>query len=176
MGLKAVDNASDLVAMMAENLTDERRFPKRYRFVFSQAVRDSALAVNRFAHMANALYPKDRLLATERLRLIDSARAECENLLSLLEVASRHGKDGTSLLEIEPMRDFVKASCEEKKLLAGWRDSTEKTLNSLPKGGVGEEGLCSSSYPSNSCLAWNANEDGNLNANNARNANGAVPD
>lgn len=176
MGFKAVDNASHLVALMAENLIDERRFPKRYRFVFSAALRDSVFAINRFCQMAYSYYPKDPYLCAMRLSCIDQAKAECENLNSLLKVGSEEGKGGTAFLQLEPMRDFVSAAEEEKKLLGGWRNDTERLLNSLPDGGVGKVVLCISPNPDNSCLAYNVNTDGNVNANLARGGSGAVPD
>ncbi len=125
--LKVVDVAEKLANYTITMVTNEKRFPKRYRWIYAGKIGDSALNVNSLVHMANSIYPKNKMEMKERLRFIIKALAEVSNLLSLISLC-RQQHD----IDLDNVEYWLTTATYEKTLIMQWREANYKKLGDLP--------------------------------------------
>ena len=68
--------------------SNEKNFPKRYRFSVVGKIQDKALQIVDFLIMANEIYPNTRLELERRLLYQKEARAACRSMMTLMEIAA----------------------------------------------------------------------------------------
>ncbi len=125
--LKVVDEAEKLANYTINMVTQEKHFPKRYRWIFSGKIGDSAIRVNSLVHMANAIYPKNKAELRIRLKYIVEAIAEISNLLSLISLC-RQQRD----INLDNVEFWLETASFEKTLLFKWREANYNKLDDLP--------------------------------------------
>lgn len=126
--LKVIDCAEKLANYTINIVSNEKHFPKRYRWIFASKIGDSAILVNSLVHMANAIYPNDYLTCETRLQFILKALAEISNLLSLISLCK--AQQGISLSNLEY---WIETATFEKTLIMKWKESCREQLDKFSK-------------------------------------------
>ena len=84
---KLADTADDLAAYTCSICTNEKNFPKRYRWCITNKIVDSAIEIDRLIYMANKIlveYPEDFRM---RQSFQKKALAETYALTSMIQIA-----------------------------------------------------------------------------------------
>lgn len=68
--------------------SNEKNFPKRYRFSVVGKIQDKALEIVDWLIMANEIYPNTRMELERRTLYQKEARAACRSMLTLMEIAA----------------------------------------------------------------------------------------
>ena len=125
--LTVVEQAEELAGYTLKMATNEKRFPKRYRWCFTSKLCDMALELTELVHEANGIFAKDKSEMRLRLRYELMAIAKVNGLLNLISVGAK--VYGISLDNIEYWLD---KTTYERTLLIKWRESDRERLGGLP--------------------------------------------
>lgn len=68
--------------------SNEKNFPKRYRFSVVGKIQDKALEIVDLLIMANEIYPNTRVELERRTLYQKEARAACRSMMTLMEIAA----------------------------------------------------------------------------------------
>lgn len=68
--------------------SNEKNFPKRYRFSVVGKIQDKALEIVDWLIMANEIYPNTRIELERRTLYQKEARAACRSMMTLMEIAA----------------------------------------------------------------------------------------
>ena len=124
--LSVVENAEELAVYTIQIVSNEKHFPKRYRWCLSNSIVKDAIAVNELVHEANSIYPIDKLKMNMRLQLELDAFNNINGLLSLVTLSKK--LYNTSLDNIDYWLNKI---TYERTLLMKWRESDEERLLKL---------------------------------------------
>ncbi len=125
--LAVIDKAEKLCAYTINITSNEKRFPKRYRWCLNDKIVEKAINITVLAHEANGVYPKTKHDLDYRLLLQLKAIAEINGLLTLITVA--HQCYGIKLENIETWLQMV---TYERTLLKKWREADILKKGELP--------------------------------------------
>ncbi len=125
--LLVLSEAEKLANYTINMVTQEKRFPKRYRWIFSGKIGDSAIRVHSLVNMANAIYPKNKVELRIRIKYIIDAIAEITNLLSLISLCRQQRNINLSDIDF-----WLETATYEKTLLLKWREAHYKKFDDLP--------------------------------------------
>ena len=102
------------------------KFPKRYTFYMGQPIAHIGIRIHEYVKLANSIYPSNKHEAQMRRDYFIKARAECNNLVSQVEVASEMFHiDADSVLHWMELIDT------EIKLITGVMRSDKERLKNL---------------------------------------------
>ena len=82
------ETAKELASYTLRITSNEKNFPKRYRFSVVNKIQDKALEVVNCLIMANEIFPNTRLELEQRLLYQKKARAAVRSLMTLMEIAA----------------------------------------------------------------------------------------
>lgn len=68
--------------------SNEKNFPKRYRFSVVGKIQDKAIEIADWLIMANEIYPNTRVELERRTLYQKEARAACRSMMTLMEIAA----------------------------------------------------------------------------------------
>lgn len=119
--LTVIEQSKELAEYTIKICSNEKVFPKRYRWCLTSKLVDSAIEVCSKTKMANSVFVKDRADYTLRKGYQTEAIASASSLLSLIEVsASVFG------IDMDRVRYWTKLVVNVKNSLQGWRESDAK--------------------------------------------------
>lgn len=128
--LAFLDHAEKLVAYTIGICSNEKHFPKRYRWCLTAKIVEAAVNVLTFASKANATYPTSKDDLRLRLRFIGEAIAEISVLISLIPVAAKMFQID---LANNSVAHWLETATYEKTLLVKWRNANLERLNGMPE-------------------------------------------
>lgn len=83
-----LQKAKELAIYTIRITSNERNFPKRYRFTVTEKIINKSLFILDSLMMAYEIYPNDRIEFEKRILYEKEARAACRSLLTMMEVAA----------------------------------------------------------------------------------------
>lgn len=128
--LAFLDTAEKLAVHTMTICSNEKHFPKRYRWCLTSKIVDAAVNVVALANKANAIYPTGRDEIRLRLRYVNEAIAEVSSLLSLIPVAAKMFQID---LQSKAVAYWLEVATYEKTLLMKWRTRNQEKLDGLPE-------------------------------------------
>lgn len=126
--MKVIDEAEKLANYTVNVVSNEKHFPKRYRWIFSSKIGDSALKVNAYCHEANSFQPKDKEEMKIRLKFIVMAIAEASALLSYISLAKQQ-RD----IDLSNVEYWLTTATYVKTILLKWREASRKQMLEMPE-------------------------------------------
>ena len=124
--LAAITKANELAAYTIRICSNEKHFPKRYRWCITSKIVESSLEINNLANKANSVYVHDREDYLLRKRLQTMALAETYSLLSMIDIGFRtFGIDG------ERVRHWTGLVLEVQNLLRNWCRNDRRRYENL---------------------------------------------
>ena len=97
-------------------MTNERRFPKKYRFTIVNRLHDLTIDIFQHIQEANELDVQDAGEFRERRYEQKQALSRCKDMLFLIELAERK-----NLISTEQCAAWTKYAVEVKRMTASWR-------------------------------------------------------
>ncbi len=125
--LKVLSQAEELANYTINLVTNEKHFPKRYRWIFARKIGDSAINLNSLVNMANSTYPSDRIACQCRYELIIKALGEVNNLLALVSLCKQ--QEHITLKNLEHWLEMITF---EKTLILKWKENCKSRLDKFP--------------------------------------------
>lgn len=121
--MEFIANARKLQIYTVQRCT---HFPKRYTFYIGQPIAQIGTRIYEFVKLANSIYPSNQHEAQIRRDYLIRARAECNNLISQIEVASE-------MFAINPQTVMQWSGIvdEEIKLISGVMRADKDRLKNL---------------------------------------------
>jgi len=83
-----LEAAKELAGYTIRITSNEKNFPKRYRFSVVGKIQDKALEIVDWLIMANEIYPNTRVELERRTLYQKEARAACRSMMTLMEIAA----------------------------------------------------------------------------------------
>ena len=83
-----LQKAKELAGYTIRITSNEKNFPKRYRFTVTEKIINKSLFIFDSLMMAYEIYPNDRIEFEKRILYEKEARAACRSLLTMMEVAA----------------------------------------------------------------------------------------
>lgn len=83
-----VEAAKELARHTLKITSNEKNFPKRYRFTIVNKIQDMSINILDCLIMAKEIYPNSKLEFEQRELYQKQARAACRSMMSLMEVAA----------------------------------------------------------------------------------------
>ncbi len=116
--MKLFLKANELAVYTIQICSNEKNFPKRYRWCITSKIVDSAIEINNYVNMANSVYVKD--IADRDLRKSYQTRglAATYALLSMIDIAFR-----TFGIEGDRIKHWTGLAVDVQSLLRNWRKS-----------------------------------------------------
>jgi hypothetical protein len=171
--LSVLLEADNLVTYTMRICTNEKKFPKRYRWCITSKIIEAAIETAVNVSKADSVYIEDQNSYNLRRDYQRKAVASIDSLLTLMDIAFRAFEglrsDETGTDEIN-ITYWVGQADKVKTLLLAWKKSDKETFKRFTMG---------NGYTPNSGNGNNVrymNPTGNVNNNNAYNGNGVVPD
>lgn len=116
--LEVITKARELAAYTIKICSNEKNFPKRYRWCITSKIVDSAIDMNTLINKANSIYVKTDDDFNQRREYQVAAMSETYGLLTMMDVA--YYTFGMDSKRIDHWTGLV---IEVQKLLRKWRDS-----------------------------------------------------
>ena len=107
--------AKELAGYTLKITSNEKNFPKRYRFTVTNKAQEISMNIVEWLIMANEIYPNSRMELEERLLYMKKARAACRSLLTLVDIAA-------STFGIKPstLEEWTRKITKLKSQTTGW--------------------------------------------------------
>jgi len=83
-----LEAAKELAGYTLRITSNEKNFPKRYRFSVVGKIQDKAIEIVDWLIMANEIYPNTRVELERRTLYQKEARAACRSMMTLMEIAA----------------------------------------------------------------------------------------
>lgn len=123
--LTVVTKARELASYTIHICSNEKTFPKRYRWCLTSKIVDAVIDINKNIITANSIYVNDLSSRLLRKSYQDIAVAETYSLLSLIDIAYC-----TFSIESSRVKHWTELVVNVQTLLRNWRKSDlEKTKN-----------------------------------------------
>ena len=116
--LTVITKSSELAAYSIKICSNEKCFPKHYRWCVTSKIVDVAVEINSNANMANSVYVKDSTDFAMRKGFQTKALAQTYALLSMIDISYR-----VFGIESSRMEYWTKLVMEVQNLLRNWRKS-----------------------------------------------------
>lgn len=113
--------SGELAVYTIKICSNEKNFPKRYRWCLTAKVVDSAVSIDTYATEANAVFVTNADEYRYRRLCQDKAIAQCNVLLSLIDVSLR--AFGMEADRVEYWTGLIK---DERTLLREWKRSDQE--------------------------------------------------
>lgn len=123
--MEVVTKANELATHTIHICSNEKNFPKRYRWCITAKIVDAAVDINRYIIMANSIYVGSDMEAYKLRRQYQTlALASTYSLLSMMDIAYRtFGIEGTK------MDYWTGLVLNVQNLLRSWKRSDERRYN-----------------------------------------------
>lgn len=118
-----VTRANELAVYTIRICSNEKNFPKRYRWCITNKIVEAAVSINNCIVAANSIYVAngDTYALELRKQYQTKALSETYVLLSMIDIAYR-----IFGIESDRVEFWVKLVCEVQALLRSWRKSENK--------------------------------------------------
>jgi len=124
--LVVVTKANELAVYTIKISSNEKNFPKRYRWCITSKIVESALEINNLINKANAVYVKDGEDYALRKRFQTIALTETYSLLSMIDIAYR-----TFGIRSSTIKHWTSMIIDVQKLLRNWRHNDYQRYKDL---------------------------------------------
>jgi hypothetical protein len=124
--LAVVTKANELATYTIRICSNEKNFPKRYRWCITNKLVDAALDINNCIIKANSVFVKDQADYQLRKRYQTEGVAATYSLLSMMDIAYR-----TFGIESDRMKHWTGLVLDVQSLLRNWRKSDIDRYSSL---------------------------------------------
>lgn len=125
--LEVVTKANELATHTIHICSNEKYFPKRYRWCITSKLVDAAVDINRYIIMANSIYVGDDVESWKlRKHYQTVALASTYSLLSMMDIAYR-----TFGIEGSKMDYWTGLVLNVQNLLRNWKKSDERRYKTL---------------------------------------------
>lgn len=114
--LAIITKANELATYTIKICSNEKNFPKRYRWCITSKIVDAAIEISNYANMANSVYVKDNNDYTLRKQYQTKALASTYALLSMMDIAYR-----TFGIESRRVEHWAGLTAEVQAMLRSWR-------------------------------------------------------
>ena len=114
--LVVITKSRDLAEYTLRICSNEKSFPKRYRWCLTSKIVESAMNINNYVNMANSVFVKDDNDYTLRKSYQTRALAESYALLSMIDIAYK-----TYGLETKRIEYWTGLTVEVQNLIRAWR-------------------------------------------------------
>ncbi len=114
--LVVITKSHDLAEYTLRICSNEKSFPKRYRWCLTSKIVESAMNINNYVNMANSVFVKDNNDYILRKTYQTRALAESYALLSMIDIAYK-----TYGLETKRIEYWTGLINEVQNLLRAWR-------------------------------------------------------
>lgn len=119
--LQVLTKSKELTKYTIRICSNEKSFPKKYRWCVTNKIVDDAVDISRYITMANSVFPKTDKDKELRRQYQNQAIAKSYALLSEIDVAYT-----TFGIESDRVAYWTKLVLEVQSLLRAWRTSEEK--------------------------------------------------
>ncbi len=114
--LLVLTKANELATYTIKICSNEKNFPKHYRWCITSKIVDAAIEICNNANMANSVYVKDNSDYIIRKQYQTKALAATYSLLSMMDISYR-----VFSVESSRMEYWVKITTEVQNMLRNWR-------------------------------------------------------
>lgn len=116
--LLVITKANELTTYTIKICSNEKNFPKHYRWCITSKIVDAAIEISNYANMANSVYVKDGADYAIRKQYQTKALASTYSLLSMMDISYR-----VFGIENSRMEYWIKITAEVQTMLRNWRKS-----------------------------------------------------
>lgn len=124
--LAVITKANELATYTIKICSNEKNFPKHYRWCITSKIVDAAIEINNYANMANSVYVKGSDDYTLRKQYQTKALASTYALLSMMDISYR-----TFGIESRRMEYWSKLTSEVQTMLRQWRKADNDRYKNL---------------------------------------------
>ncbi len=124
--LAAITKANELAMYTIRICSNEKHFPKRYRWCITNKIVESVLEINNLSNKANSVYVKDKDDYLLRKRFQTAALAETYSLLSMIDIGFR-----TFGIDSKKIKHWTGLVLEVQNLIRSWRRNDYRRYNNL---------------------------------------------
>ena len=116
--LLVITKANELATYTIKICSNEKSFPKHYRWCITSKIVDAAIEISNNANMANSVFVKDSSDYAIRKQYQTKALASTYSLLSMMDISYR-----VFGIENSRMEYWTKIAVEVQTMLRNWRKS-----------------------------------------------------
>jgi hypothetical protein len=124
--LTVLVKANELATHTIKICSNEKNFPKHYRWCITNKIVDSALDINNYITMANAVFVTDKNDVALRKQFQTKAIAASYALLSMMDIAYR-----TFGIESKKIEYWTGLVIEVQNYLRNWKKSDAERYNDI---------------------------------------------
>ena len=124
--LTVLVKANELATHTIKICSNEKNFPKHYRWCITNKIVDSALDINNYITMANAVFVTDKNDVALRKQFQTKAIAASYALLSMMDIAYR-----TFGIESKKIEHWTGLVIEVQNYLRNWKKSDAERYNDI---------------------------------------------
>lgn len=124
--LTVLVKANELATHTIKICSNEKNFPKHYRWCITNKIVDSALDINNYITMANAVFVTDKNDVALRKQFQTKAIATSYALLSMMDIAYR-----TFGIESKKIEYWTGLVIEVQNYLRNWKKSDAERYNDI---------------------------------------------
>lgn len=126
--LAVITKARELAAYSIKICSNEKNFPKRYRWCITNKIVDAAIEISNYAVMANSVFVKDETDFKLRKQYQTKALSATCALLNMMDMAYK-----TFGIESDRIEYWTRQTVEVQTLLRNWRKTDIERYKSLEK-------------------------------------------
>ncbi len=124
--LAAITKSNELAVYTIRICSNEKHFPKRYRWCITSKIVESALEINNLSNKANSVYVHDANDYKVRKEFQTRALAETYSLLNMIDIAFR-----TFGIASKRIKHWTGLVLETQTLIRNWRRNDYKRYGNL---------------------------------------------
>lgn len=124
--LAAITKSNELAVYTIRICSNEKHFPKRYRWCITSKIVESALEINNLSNKANSVYVHDANDYRVRKEFQTRALAETYSLLNMIDIAFR-----TFGIASKRIKHWTGLVLETQTLIRNWRRNDYKRYGNL---------------------------------------------
>lgn len=124
--LSVITKANELAAYTIKICSNEKNFPKRYRWCVTNKIVDAAIEISNYVNMANSIYVKDKTDYEIRKKYQTKAIASTYSLLNMMDISYR-----VFGIESNRMEYWTKITAEVQTMLKNWRKSDAERYKNM---------------------------------------------
>lgn len=124
--LDIIDKSEKFTALTISIVSNDKHFPKRFRWCLNDPIIKSCLRVNSYIHGANSIFPKAKSEMRFRNSIQLKAIEEINELLSMISVAKQ-----SFAIDLNSIKTWLSDAIELRTILKGWYESDVKRIDKL---------------------------------------------
>lgn len=124
--LAIITKADELAVYTIRICSNEKNFPKRYRWCITSKIVDAAVDITNYINMANAVFVKDSYDLVLRRQYQTKAIASSDALLNMINISYR-----TFGIQADRVEYWTKLIMDVQTLLFSWRKSDSDRYRDL---------------------------------------------